>query len=395
MSIRIGVDFRAALAHPCGIARYARELARGLLDLREDLQLVLYAATRFGSVADRIPRAIREHPRVELIERRLPARALRALSFLPGFSLQKITGKLALLHHTDLTYLPSQGIPEVVTVHDLAYEVSDGFHEDDFRAKVGQRVRAAVHRARAIVVPSQHTYADLVERYGVDPARIRVIPHGVDHVLRRPEEVDESCNNILQPDFFRRRYILHVGTIEPRKNLVRLLQAFDQACGRGVESDLVLAGPRGWMTEEFDATLSRCRHRDRVHQLGAVAESTLRELYRGAEIAAYPSLYEGYGLPIVEAMALGVPVLTSNRSSMVEVAGGAAELVDPEDVDALAYGLEHLLTDEELRQRRGDEGLRRTRDLTWKNTARETWKLYRDLLTGAIAPPPLTRSADR
>ena len=120
MSVRIGIDFRAALSHPCGIARYSRELARGLLALNEDIELVLYSATRYGAVLDRIPRAIREHPRSHLIERRLPAKALKALCYLPGFNLKWITGPIAFLHHTDLTYLPTEGIGVNFEAHGVA-----------------------------------------------------------------------------------------------------------------------------------------------------------------------------------------------------------------------------------------------------------------------------------
>ena len=386
MSVRIGIDFRAAISHPCGIARYTRELTRGLLDLREDLELALYAATRFGHVADRIPRAIREHPRVHLVERRLPAKALRALSFLPGFRLEKITGPMALLHHTDLTYLPSDKIPEIVTVHDLAFEVSPEFHDDEFRRTVGPRVREAVARARRILVPSITTRDDLIERYGVQPGLIRVVPHGVDHVLRRREDTDETVYDVLPPDRFVRPFILHVGTIEPRKNLPRLVRAFEWLRRRGLEVDLVLAGARGWMTEEFDQTVHHSPYRDAIHLVGAVSEVTLRDLYQQAAVVAYPSLYEGFGLPIVEALALGKAVLTSNRASMVEVAGDAAWMVDPEDEWAIAAGLEKLLEDDELRSRLGEAGRRRTHALTWRNTARATWNVYRELFQDDIAP---------
>jgi glycosyltransferase involved in cell wall biosynthesis len=387
MSVRIGIDFRAALAHPCGIARYARELSRGLLALRQDLELMLYASTRFGPMADRIPRAIREHPRVTLVERRLPARALRALSILPGFNLRRITGPMALLHHTDLTFLPASGIPEVVTVHDLAYEVSEGFHGPAFRESAGRRVREAVSRARRIIVPSETTRRDLRERYGVEDERIRVVPHGVDHMLRKPEDTDDSDERIVVGDAARRPYLLFVGTIEPRKNLVRLLQAFALLRQRRCDVDLVLAGPRGWMTEDFDLELRRSPVRPFIHYLGSVPELNLRDLYRRSRAVVYPSLYEGYGLPVVEAMALGVPVITSDRSSTREVAAGGALLVDPEDVSDLAGAMEKVVKDRALAASLGEAGRCRTAALTWKATAQATWEVYREVLMGVRAQP--------
>jgi glycosyltransferase involved in cell wall biosynthesis len=355
--------------------------------LREDLELVLYAATRFGSAADRIPRAIREHPRVHLIERRLPAKALKALSFLPGFDLGRITGPLALLHHTDLTYLPVRGITEIVTVHDLAYEVSAAFHGEDFRREVGLRVRQAAERARRIIVPSETTSLDLQNEYGVEADRIRVIPHGVDHVLRRIEETDHSDDALPSPRVFERPYVLHVGTIEPRKNLVRLVQAFEKVSSRGAKINLVLAGPDGWMTEEFETVLRGCAYKDRIYRLGAVTDSVLRDLYRRARLVAYPSLYEGFGLPVVEAMAQGIPVITAARSSTEEVAGDAALLVQPEDVDAISEAIEKLVDDDELCSSLGERGRQKTAHLTWRNTARATYEVYRDVLRGGMELP--------
>lgn len=384
MSVRFGIDFRAALTQPCGIGRYARELSRGLLALREDFELVLYASTRFGSLGDQIPRAIREHPRVHLIERRLPARALKALSFLPGFQLRSITGPMALLHHTDLTYLPVRDITEIVTVHDLAYEVSAHFHGRDFRRDVGLRVRGAVDRAAVVIVPSESTRTDLVERYQVDPGRIRVIPHGVDHITRQVEETDDSGDRIPSARVFERPYALHVGTIEPRKNLVRVLAAFERVAARHPGVNLVLAGPDGWMTEEFDTKLRLSPVRHRVLRLGAVSDSALRDLYRGARMMVYPSLYEGFGLPIGEAMALGVPVITSTRSSTGEVGGDAALLVHPEDVDGIADCMDRLFDDDELCRSLGHRGRERAASMTWRDTARATYHVYREVLRGDV-----------
>jgi glycosyltransferase involved in cell wall biosynthesis len=387
MSVRIGIDFRAAMTQPCGIGRYARELTRGLLSLREDFQLVLYASTRYGNLGDQIPRAIREHPRAHLIERRLPAKALKALAFLPGFQLRTITGPMALLHHTDLTYLPVRGITEIVTVHDLAYEVSAAFHGQDFRREVGQRVRNAVERAAMIIVPSDHTRQDLVQRYGVDPERVRVIPHGVDHVTRAVEETDSSDAQLPSAKVFEHPYALHVGTIEPRKNLVRLLLAFEQVARRQPKVQLVLAGPDGWMTEEFDTALERSPARDRVIRLGAVSDAVLRDLYQRARMMVYPSLYEGFGLPIGEAMVLGVPVITSTRSSTQEVGGDAALLVHPEDERGIADCMERLFEDDALCTTLERRGRERARELTWKNTARATYGVYREVLLGQVEVP--------
>jgi glycosyltransferase involved in cell wall biosynthesis len=168
------------------------------------------------------------------------------------------------------------------------------------------------------------------------------------------------------------RYVLSVGTLEPRKNHARLVRAFDALAATRPDLRLVLAGARGWKSGAVDSAIAAAGARARIHVLGGVSADDLAALYSGATAFAYPSLYEGFGLPVLEAMAAGAPVLTSTVSSLPEVAGDAALLVDPDDSDAMAGAMHELLFDEALRTRLAGMGLARAASFTWERTARAT-----------------------
>jgi glycosyltransferase involved in cell wall biosynthesis len=224
--------------------------------------------------------------------------------------------------------------------------------------------------ADLVLCPSEATMRDC-EAHGFDPDRLRVVPFGVD--LRRASEADVSATrshySIPGP------YILWTGTIEPRKNLRGLIGAF-RALDRDV--DLVLAGPAGW-NEDLDALVAG--QRERIKPLGFVPDADLRALYAGAELFCYPSLREGFGFPVLEAMAQGTPVVTSAGTSTEGVAGGAASLVDPHDPQAIAGAMRALLDDRALRDRLSEAGAQRARAFTWEHTAEELVKAYEDVAT--------------
>ncbi len=369
--LTLGVDLRAATGPPCGIGRYGVELAGALLELEDSPKVVLYAASRRGAAgAARLPAALRSHQNARLFAPWLPAKLVAALARVPGFRTELITGRLDLFHHTDLIYVKGFRCPEVVTVHDLAFERSREFHDPGFHKRVRERMQAAIARARAVVVPSTATRADLIELWRVDPAKVSVIPLGGDHLLRvaRGERRDP------RPDRSR-GYLVHVGTLEPRKNLPRLVRAHRAACRRGLELDLVLVGPWGWRTEELREELQRGGAGALAIARGAVDEPELRAWLEDAQALVYPSLCEGFGLPIAEAFALGVPVVTSARTSTSEVAGDAALLVDPESEQELADALLEI-AEPTRRRDLAERARRRAPRFTWSATASATLALY-------------------
>jgi glycosyltransferase involved in cell wall biosynthesis len=272
-------------------------------------------------------------------------------------------GRVDVVHATTII-IPPRSAPLVVTVHDLAF-----LHEPGHFTRRGLRT---FHRgldllrrdADLVLCSSMATWADLAA-HGVGEARLRLVPLGVRAERATTEEVAHARRRLGLD----RPYILFAGTVEPRKNLSRLIAAFERVQPAHPDLELVLAGPSGW----GDVAVSG----GGVRALGFVTPDLLRALYAGAEVLAYPSLREGFGLPVLEAMAQGTPVMTSQGTSTEDVAGGRAVLVDPLDVDDIARGLhEALRRGEEL----GEAGIERAAEMTWARTAELTVAAYRELV---------------
>ena len=267
----------------------------------------------------------------------------------------------------------------VITVHDLGY-----LTYPDCVAKKTLRVlqrHMPRHLARAdrIIAVSKNTKQDLMRLCNVPEEKISVIYQGYNSELFRPAQIEHQLladKFDLQPG-----YILYVGTIEPRKNLVSLLEAYGLLKQRGTKAPLVLCGPMGWKSESFMATLRTLRATNSVRLLGYVDEQWLPLLYNGASCFVFPSLYEGFGLPVLEAMACGCPVVSSGVSAIPEVVGGAGLLLDdPRDENLLAEAVSRILEDQDLRAQLRAEGIKQASHFSWRKTARETLKIFTDLL---------------
>jgi glycosyltransferase involved in cell wall biosynthesis len=272
--------------------------------------------------------------------------------------------------------------PFVVTIHDLSFIRFPNLFRPANRLYLTVFTRLSARRARRLIAVSAHAAAETTHLLGVPAERVDVVYHGVD-----PEFRPLPANQVTT---FRQRrglpeqFLFFVGTLEPRKNLVRLVQAFARVYdGR---ASLVLAGGRGWLYDDLFAEVKALGLTDAVIFPGYVMNEELPLWYNAATAMAYPSVYEGFGLPVLEAQACGTPVLTSNLSSLPEAAGDAALMVDPYDIDALAEGLSRLLMDEPLRRDLRERGLIHARRFRWSNTARETARVYRRAMSGVGAP---------
>jgi glycosyltransferase involved in cell wall biosynthesis len=278
-----------------------------------------------------------------------------------------------LVHFTNYLAPLAAGVPYVVSIHDMSLSLLPECHTLKKRLLTSSLVPFVARQARMILTPSESTRRDVVRLLGVDPGRTRVVPYAASATFRR---VEDGVARLEATYGIRRPYFLYVGTLEPRKNLRRALRAFARVAPSLPDHRFVLAGQRGWKYAEVLREAQRPELAGRVHFLGYLPEDDLPALYSHAEAFVYPSLYEGFGLPVVEAMACGTPVLTSRSSSLTEVASGAAFLVDPVDESALADALHALGSDSSLRCDLSSRGRSRAAAYSWERTGRETVAVY-------------------
>lgn len=285
--------------------------------------------------------------------------------------------RLDLLHALAYVAPVVAACPTVVTVHDLSFVRYPRAFRPLNRLYLTYLTKRSVWRARRVLADSCSTRDDLVRYWQVPAARISVVHAAVEaeYYPLPAREVEERRRRRQLPA----RFVLYLGTLEPRKNVVAAVEAFARwaARSRDRETWLVIAGARGWYYQQIFARVEALGLADRVLFPGFVPASELPDWYRAATLFIYPSLYEGFGLPPLEAMACGTPVITSNTSSLPEVVGDAALLVDPYDVEAIAEAMARLLADAGLRQRLREAGLARARLFSWERTARETVAAYR------------------
>lgn len=298
-------------------------------------------------------------------------------------------GPTARRDHPGVLFVPSHVIPIVhppvcvVTLHDLGYLAFPEAHTARRRLELHLTTRWSLHAARRVIAISSATRNDLVQHYGADPARIDVVHHGLGGEFRpaEPEAIAAVRAHYQLPA----NYLLYIGTIQPRKNLARLIAAFAQALaapGAPPDLQLVIAGRRGWLTEQIERQAVALGIGRRVRFLGYLPDADLPALISGALAFTFPSLYEGFGMPVLEAMACGTPVLCSNTSALPEVAGDAALLVDPHTDEAIAAGIIRLISEPHLRAELRTRGLAHAAGFTWERCARATL----DVLRAAVMP---------
>jgi glycosyltransferase involved in cell wall biosynthesis len=376
--LRIAIDARSALsAERTGIGHYARELILRLPEIDPDTTYVawypnarrLLRPWRWGR------RFFPRHP--NLIERwsPIPARVFGRLSARYDRPPLDRLLRFDVLLAPNFVPPPTRTSRVVITVHDLAFRRLPGTAPLATRRWL-TRLAGAVARAAEIIVPSAATEADLLDLYAVEPERVTVIHHGIDHDTFRPVGARE-IERVRRHYGIEGPYLLFVGGLEPRKNLPALLRAY-ATLPNGIRPSLVLAGASvPWNPEgrvELNQALLRLSPdvRGGVALTGYVADPDRAALYTGAAALVFPSLYEGFGFPVLEAMACGTPVVTSSVSSLPEVAGPDAVLVDPTDVESIAHGLRQALEDGDLVRRLRAAGPVRASRFTWDQAARAT-----------------------
>ena len=369
--MRIGIDTR--LVHyrrAGGIAQYTLRLLDALLKLGGPDRLVAlhHYRDRRSALLEGGSRAgpLRGHPLFTPPHHRLEQWTL-PIELLPA--------RLDVLHSPDFIPPFRRRCPAVITVHDLAFKLYPQLLTAESAAYYGQ-IERAVASAEQIIAVSEATRQDLLRLLHADAQKITVVYEAADP-LYRPRDDAAAVQQILRAYGLEAPFVLAVGTIEPRKNLLMLLRAFRGLLNRDPYcATLVIAGPRGWLADDVAALHAKLELGDQVRFLGAVPAGDLSALYGVAELFVSPSLYEGFGLPVVEAMACGAPVLVSNVSSLPEVAGDAGLCLPPDDVDGWAEAMRRVLNDPELRTTMRAQSLRQAGRFSWERAARESLAVY-------------------
>lgn len=382
--MRIAIDYTAAIRQGAGVGNYVRSLVDAMLAQDTTNQYTLLTSGR--------PTRERPFPDAQNVRGRsifIPDRYLNILWYrwrLPIYA-TFFTGQVDIYHGPDFVLPPLNGkLRRIVTVHDLAFLEHPEYAVPELAAYLTKVVPEAIASADVVAAVSQTTGQTLIEHFKTPPEKITVIPNGIRPAFRR-------ITDPLLLGATRHKYglkhplVLGVGTLEPRKNHLGLIKAFHKAqagTGRGKKQQqrpamLAIAGGPGWLYEETRQLVAELKLEKKVRFLGRVSELELITLYSLADVFAFPSFFEGFGVPPLEAMACGTPVITSNTSSLPEVVGDAALLIDPKNINELAQAITRLIEDEQLREELRQKGYEQVKQYSWPNAARKMLSVYEKL----------------
>jgi glycosyltransferase involved in cell wall biosynthesis len=371
--VRIGFDATPLATRGAGVARYTLELLRALRDCTPEIELrLMYNQPPVDAALATELNAI---PRVGT-----PRIASRQVWMQAALPLALARQRLDVCHFTNFDVPLLSRTPAVVTLHDMSLLTTPELHPRRRVVVLTPLLRLAARRARAVACPSESARRDAIEVLTLDPDKVHVLPPAVSPQFRPLGDaaaVAAACASLgLEPGF-----VLFLGTIEPRKNLVRLARAYSQRHKDGFDKKLVICGSWGWKSSDLRPQIADMGIAADVLFTGYVPDDTVVALLNGAGAFVYPSLYEGFGMPIVEALACGVPVVTSNRGATAEVAGNAAVLVDPTNDDAIAAGLRVAL-DPNKRDRLRAAGLERAATFSRASAAAAASAIYERVAGG-------------
>lgn len=372
--MHIGIDAHAIGAQQGGNETYIRGVVRALAELDDRNRYTVYLAEPAAAAEWREGFA-RQHPNFEIRLLPKPTPIVRVPLFLAYELWQRPVDVL----HVQYTAPPFCRIPVVATIHDLAFEhMPETFtRRGSFQLKL--TVRRTAQRAVRIATVSEYSRQDLLRTYQLPPEKVAVTYNGVEAHFT-PESLPNETEDVRHRFGIKRDYLLAVGSLQPRKNLVRLIRVYAKlrSENENFTPQLVIVGRKLWLADDIFAEVRRQFWKDDVILTGYVNDEDLPKLYRQATAFVYPSLFEGFGLPPVEAMACGTPVVTSNNSSLPEVTGEAALLIDPLSQDSIESALLEITRDQILRTRLKEKGIEQAKRFTWQGAAEKTLQLYRE-----------------
>lgn len=381
--MKILIDFTQIPVERTGAGVYAENLIRELpAHLQDGDQLVILAQ----SDEEKIPQLLGDATNLQMLS--IPSRIFRNRFLLMLFE-QVLLPWILMIHRVDVLHSLHYTLPlyapasRVVTFHDLTMLLSPELHTRSRRWIMPLYMRLAWRLADAILFVSASTQEDAEKLFPPSQKSRAVTPLGVSSSAFVDVSANEIRGRLAQLDV-KLPYLLFVGTVEPRKNLLRLIKAFEAIADQVPDCTLILAGKLGWDYEPVVHAIASSPISKRIRHMGYISDQTKRILLSGCSALVYPSLYEGFGLPVVEGMAAGAPVITSNVSSLPEVAGAAAVLVDPTSVEQLSAAMKTLLLDPHLGEEYGRQGRERARTFSWSRTAAATYTAYRSAFGSSL-----------
>lgn len=379
MKVILNVD---AITGPLtGIGNYANQLAKKLPKNPEIKELKLYSSHRWIKDSDH---ALKANQMLASIRKNVPLKgtALRLYTWQKNLWFKKKSKPFDqnyLLHSPNYLLLPFKG-KSITTIHDLSFIRYPETHPKERVAILEKELPKSIAQASAIITDSDYIKKEVHEILGIEEDKIHVVPLGVSKDYR-PYSEDECLQSLNKHNLTDLKYILSVATLEPRKNLNSLIDAYLLLPKKiRQEYKLVVAGARGWLSKNLQLRIEALVKRGDIISLGYIDSEDLPYIYSGAHGFALPSLYEGFGLPILEAMAAGTPVLTSTSSSLPEVAAGAAILTNADDIEDISAGLLQLIEDKNWRKEAVSKGLARANEYTWEKCINKTVEVYQHVL---------------
>ena len=372
----IYIDISAAVHSRAGLGRYAQSLAQALVEETPDRFTLFYNKGSDG----RVPSILHSSPQKGVNLGYKPWRLLLYLANLLHLSFEPLIPQAELFHSTEHLLLPVRHIPTVLTVHDLIFKLYPEHHKRLNYYYLNLAMPLFCRRASSIIAISEATKRDIVEHYGVDPAKIHVVYEAASPHFKTPAAHDIA--RVRKKYSLPEHYLLHLSTVEPRKNLDRLVDALLILRQEFPDLSLILVGSRGWLCDDFFKRIESNQLSEIVRTLGWVDDQDLPAVIGAASLAVQPSLYEGFGLPILEHMACGQVVAASDASSHPEVGGNAAAYYDPKNIEQMVRVIRDLLTYKEEYERRVELGIEQAEKFSWKKAAAETTTVYDQLIRG-------------
>ena len=374
----IAIDYTPAYEQGGGIGRLVRDLVAALAHEDTKTAYRLFVSGASNTTLPAAPNSNYQWRPTPITPKWLARIWHRAQIPLP---VEVFVGNVDLYHATDFVLPPTLSTTKtIVTVHDLSFVRVPDAASPNLKCYLDIVVPRSVKRANHVIADSQATKDDLISLYDIQPDKITVLLSGIDKRYSPQKDLDLLVTMRNKYRIPGKPYLFIVGTVQPRKNYSRVIQALKILRERGYDLCFVIAGGKGWLEDEMYQTIQETGMSDYVHLIGFVDDDDLPVLYSGAECVAFPSLYEGFGFPVLEGMACGTPVVTSNISSLPEVAGDAALLVNPLSVAEITHAIQRILDDTTLRETLIQKGFEQVKKFTWEESAKQLQQIYQNVL---------------